>query len=247
MNRVLAADGRILVVAMDHTQFNEGPVPALVSYADTVRACAAGGADAFLSPIGSAARHGDAYGNTALIASVNVQSPAIEVAVERALQVGADAIKCLAFPFVDDDSISRAHYIAAAADKAGLPFMLEPIPGGWSGNQRSPEHIAAGARLAAETGADIIKTFYTGDPESMRTVVEYADAPVVILGGAQKDSLRDLFQTVFDAVVVAGCAGVAIGNNIWRAESPETVTRAIAAIIHEEISVDKALELVEAA
>ena len=84
----------------------------------------------------------------------------------------------------------------------------------------TPDKIAAGARISAETGADVIKTFYTGDPESMRRVVDYAMVPVVILGGAKKGNLRELYKDVYDAVILAGCAGVAIGNNIWRDPDP---------------------------
>jgi class I fructose-bisphosphate aldolase len=67
--------------------------------------------------------------------------------------------------------------------------------------------------------------------------------PVVILGGSKKASVRDLYQEVYDAVVLAGCAGVAIGNNIWRDPDPAAITRGLAAIIHENRSVDEALEI----
>ncbi|HEY6057257.1 MAG TPA: hypothetical protein VIV06_04455, partial [Candidatus Limnocylindrales bacterium] len=76
----------------------------------------------------------------------------------------------------------------------------------------------------------------------MRRVVEYATLPVVILGGARKGSVRELFQDVHDAVIVAGCAGVAVGNNIWRDPDPAGITRGLAAIIHGSRSVDEALE-----
>jgi class I fructose-bisphosphate aldolase len=77
----------------------------------------------------------------------------------------------------------------------------------------------------------------------MRKVVEYAMVPVVILGGSKKDSLRELYQQVYDAVILAGCAGVAIGNNIWRDPDPAAVTRGLAAIIHGGKSVDEALAI----
>ena len=72
-------------------------------------------------------------------------------------------------------------------------------------------------------------------------LIAYAMVPVVILGGSQKDSVRELYQQVYDAVVVAGCAGVAIGNNIWRNPDPAAITRGLAAIIHGGASVDEAL------
>jgi DhnA family fructose-bisphosphate aldolase class Ia len=122
--------------------------------------------------------------------------------------------------------------------------VAEPIPGGFMNKEmHTPEKIASGARIAAETGADIIKTLYPGDPESMRRVVEYAMVPVVVLGGSKKPSVRDLYQEVYDAVILGGAAGVAIGNNIWRDPDPAGVTRGLSAIIHESRSVDEALEI----
>src|SRR5260221_442145 len=78
-------------------------------------------------------------------------------------------------------------------------------------------------------------------PAGADQVLAYAMVPVIILGGSQKDSVRELYQQVYDAVIVAGCAGVAIGNNIWRNPDPAAITRGLAAIIHGDASVDEAL------
>jgi DhnA family fructose-bisphosphate aldolase class Ia len=243
MHRLLREDGRILIVAMDHTSFMDQTVEGLARYGETCRSVVPAGADAFLSPIGSIISFGDAIGSAAAIASFDTSPPFLEVAIERALAVGADAVKSMAYPFTNDDSLRNAARLAADAARYGVPYVIEPIPGGFAAtDMHTPEKIAAGARIAAETGADIVKTLYTGDPESMRKVVEYAMVPVVMLGGAKKGSVRDLYQDVYDAVIVAGCAGVAIGNNIWRDPDPAAITRGLAAIIHGSASVDEALE-----
>jgi DhnA family fructose-bisphosphate aldolase class Ia len=244
MHRLLREDGRILIVAMDHTAFMDVPVDGLVHYGDTCRAVVPAGADAFLSPIGSIIAYGDAIGRAAAIASFDTTPPYLEVSIERALSVGADAVKSMLYPFTGDESVRQAARLAADAARFGLPYIAESVPGGFAAtDMHTPDKIAAGARICAETGADVIKTFYTGDPESMRKVVEYAMVPVVILGGAKKGSVRDLYKDVYDAVIVAGCAGVAIGNNIWRDPDPAGITRGLAAIIHGGKSVDEALEI----
>jgi fructose-bisphosphate aldolase/2-amino-3,7-dideoxy-D-threo-hept-6-ulosonate synthase len=243
MHRLLREDGRILIVAMDHTSFMDQTVDGLVRYGETCRSVVPAGADAFLSPVGSIIKFGEAIGPAAAVASMDISPPFLEVAVERALSVGADAVKTMAYPFTGDDSLRNAARFAADAARFGVPYIIEPIPGGFTAtDMHTPEKIAAGARIAAETGADIVKTLYTGDPETMRRVVEYAMVPVVVLGGAKKGSVRELYQDVYDAVVVAGCAGVAIGNNIWRDPDPAGITRGLAAIIHGGASVDEALE-----
>ena len=243
MHRLLREDGRILIVAMDHTSFMDQTVDGLARYGETCRSVVPAGADAFLSPIGSILVFGDAIGPAAAVASFDASPPYLEVAIERALSVGADAVKTMAYPFTGDDSLRNAARLAADAARYGVPYIIEPIPGGFAAtDMHTPEKIAAGARIAAETGADIVKTLYTGDPETMRKVVEYAMVPVVMLGGAKKGSVRDLYQDVYDAVIIAGCAGVAIGNNIWRDPDPAAITRGLAAIIHGGASVDEALE-----
>ena len=52
MHRLVRDDGRILIVAMDHTSFMDVAPEGLVRYGETCRAVVPAGADAFLSPIG---------------------------------------------------------------------------------------------------------------------------------------------------------------------------------------------------
>lgn len=86
-----------------------------------------------------------------------------------------------------------------------------------------------------------MKTVYTGDPESFRTLTESVYAPVVILGGAKKVPERELLQEIRDALD-AGASGVAMGRNIWGNEDPVRYAAAIAKLIHEDCSVDAALK-----
>lgn len=246
MRRLMPADGRLFIVAMDHTAFLDSPIPALAAYGDTCATAVANGADAFLTPLGSAALYADQIGPAALIASVPTSPPYGSFVIERALAIGADAIKTMVYPFGDDNSVAENGAIGAEAARYGLPFIAETIPGGFGRKDlHTPEKIAAGARIGVELGADVIKTFYTGDPESMRTVIENAGVPVVVLGGPRMDSARDVLQVVHDAVVVAGAAGVAFGTNIWTHPRPGEMTAAIAAVIHGGASVDEALSRVE--
>lgn len=243
MRRLMPSDGRLFIVAMDHTAFMDKPVPALAAYGDTCRQAVSGGADAFLVPLGSSSLYEEQIGPAALIASVPTTAPYGEHVVERALALGADAIKTMVYPFGDDNSVAENGAIGIQAAQVGLPFIAETIPGGFGRRDlHTPEKIAAGARIGVELGADMIKTFYTGDPESMRMVIENAGVPVVVLGGPKMDSVREVLQVVYDAVRVAGAAGVAFGTNIWTHENPRAITAAIASVIHGGASVDEAIE-----
>ena len=242
MRQIVGSDGRMLMVAMDHTAFLREPIDGLVNYGKTISASVAAGADAFLAPIGSAQRYDEEYGAASVVVSVDTAAPFDVHAVSRALAIGADGVKAMVYPFGDDDGVNRSAALAAQASAVGLPYLAEPVPGGFSRtDMRSPEIIASGARVAAETGADMIKTFYTGDPKSMRRVVDYAGVPVIILGGHAKDSLEEFYSPIWDAINHAGVVGVAVGTNIWMSKNPGGVVRGLNAILHENATVEQAV------
>ncbi|HEU4849356.1 MAG TPA: hypothetical protein VFS93_03000, partial [Terrimesophilobacter sp.] len=156
--------------------------------------------------------------------------------------IGADGIKAMVYPFADEDWVNQSAALAAQASAVGLPYLAEPVPGGFSrSDMRTPEIIASGARVAAETGADMIKTFYTGDAKSMRRVVDYAGVPVIILGGHAKDTLEEFYGPIWDAINHGGVVGVAVGTNIWSSKNPGGVVRGLNAILHENATVEQAV------
>src|SRR4029078_477518 len=75
MHRLLGEDGRILIVAMDHTSFMDSTVEGLARYGETCRSVVPAGADAFLSPIGSIIKYAEATRPAAAIASLGVAPP----------------------------------------------------------------------------------------------------------------------------------------------------------------------------
>jgi DhnA family fructose-bisphosphate aldolase class Ia len=233
--RLFQADGKCLVVAMDHAGFMDKPLAGLEHPAQTVHAVARGGADAFLMTLGSAQLATTDLGNAGLWLSVDATPPLLDRIVETAMQIGADGIKCMVYPGWDEQPNSMANLSALATDCArwGLPLMAEVIPGGFlaGAEMRTPEKIAAGARNAMEAGADVIKTFYTGDAESFQRVVEYCAVPVMVLGGERVKNDDDLFASVRGALD-AGASGVVIGRNIWQHPTPEQLTAKLARIVH---------------
>ncbi|MCI0478888.1 MAG: hypothetical protein L0Y55_21810 [Anaerolineales bacterium] len=235
MARLFGEDGKCLVVAMDHAGFMDKVLPGLAQPKDTIRAAARAGANAFLLTAGSARLAADALGHAGVWLSVDTQPPLLDRIAETALRIGADGIKCMVYPGWDAQPNSVAQLGALAADCArwNIPLMAEVIPGGFIAGpeMRTPEKIAAGARIAMEAGADVIKTFYTGDPASFRTVVDYCLVPLVVLGGERVKNDAELLDNVRDALA-AGAAGVAIGRNIWQHPAPEEITARLVALVH---------------
>ena len=52
------------------------------------------------------------------------------------------------------------------------------------------------ARIGAELGADIIKTNYTGSPETFKEVVSGCPLPVIISGGPKMGPEKELLEMV---------------------------------------------------
>lgn len=167
--------------------------------------------------------------------SVDAQPPFLEKIVETALQIGAEGVKCLVYPWWDEQPHSLTYFAALAAEcnKWGLPVMAEVIPGGFMAKEdmRTVEKISAASRVVMEAGADVIKTFFVGDAKSFRVVVANCPVPLVVLGGARAADESELLNNVREALD-AGASGVAIGRNIWQHPQPARITAALAEVLH---------------
>jgi DhnA family fructose-bisphosphate aldolase class Ia len=246
MNRIFKPDGRVLIVAMDHVGFMNKPLRGLIHAEETIEQCVKNGADAIMTTAGTAKACEKQIAEAGLILTISsYERPAIDLAVENGLRMGADAIKVLVYPFLNnpEPSMLNLAWLGAQCMTWGMPLLAETIPGGWTGGpeMRTPEILSAGARVGVEAGADFIKTFSTADPSQFHVIADNSPVPVVVLGGEKAGSDRELLQTV-KAMMDNGAAGVAMGRNLWGHPDPGRITAALAAIIHENASVDEALE-----
>jgi DhnA family fructose-bisphosphate aldolase class Ia len=231
LRRVFGQDGRVLLVAMDHAVFT-GPARGLDL--DTMRTVVRAGADAIMTTYGTARRvslQPELLQQAGLVLSLDVHAPEPEEEVVNALRLGADSVKVLAVSG-EREQWTALQRFAVACERWGMPLQAEVIPGGFEQRQlHTPSNIALVARQAAEMGADYVKTLYTGDPESMHTVVAGATVPVIILGGERVADEAGLLAQVRDALN-AGVAGVAFGRNIWSNPDPARMTRALVNAVH---------------
>jgi DhnA family fructose-bisphosphate aldolase class Ia len=85
-------------------------------------------------------------------------------------------------------------------------------------------------RMAAELGADLIKTEYTGDPASMHTVVNSCPVPILVLGGSRTGSDEDVLVFV-RSIVKSGAAGVFFGRNVFQADNMPVLLQRVRAVL----------------
>jgi class I fructose-bisphosphate aldolase len=122
-----------------------------------------------------------------------------------------------------------------------MPLLVEVLPGGFSNPQlHTAENTRVACRIAAELGADVIKTKYTGDGKSFSEVVTGCYCPIVVLGGKKMGSDRELLVMVRDAIA-AGAAGVVLGRNVWQRSNPRELVSALSRIIHENASLEESM------
>ncbi len=236
---------------MDHGMIS-GPLAGLERPGETIAKIIAGGADAVLTTYGVARSFARQLagvglilrsdgGNTAI--GPSEKTGAIDFTVEAALRLGADALAISAFPGAAREvaSLQALAQGVQAAHAWGMPVLAEMVPGGFdSGPEfRTLESIALAARVGAELGADLVKCPYV---EGFERVASSVYAPVVILGGAKAGDERGMLVKI-KAAIEAGGAGVAIGRHIWQAPDPARMTAAVAAIVHDNASVDEAMKV----
>lgn len=167
----------------------------------------------------------------------------------EAEMVGATGVMNMLFPFSENEELitqNCADLISESLD-VDIPVILETLPYGLGQKDKyTVENIGFAVRLAAEMGADVVKTAYptNGTVDDFKRIVESCYAPVIVLGGAADGSDLDLLSMVHDAIK-AGAAGIAIGRNVWQHRSPVAIARSLAAIVHEGAKVDQALTLLK--
>jgi fructose-bisphosphate aldolase, class I len=161
---------------------------------------------------------------------------------EAALAIGAaGAAVTVKFGHEREGEFTKqASFVADACERWGLPLMIEAMGKAKDMKPNDPKGVALAARAAQEIGADIVKTYYTGDPDSFRRVVEGCPVPIVILGGEKSDTLEAVFSDVYYSLQ-AGGKGIAIGRNIWQQSRTKAMVEAMVGLVHENWTVKQAM------
>ena len=135
--------------------------------------------------------------------------------VEDARRLGVDGVCVMGFMGgpVEMRTYEIVARVVGDCRQDGLPVMVEALP--CQQVERIPDPLAAepmasAARIAFELGADIVKTYYTGSPESFRQVVRNCPAPVLIAGGTRMDTIEAALD---DPAAIGGIAVASMGES----------------------------------
>ena len=105
--------------------------------------------------------------------------------------------------------------------------------------KRDARYLGLCSRICAELGAKVVKTYWC---EEFEKVVGGCPVPVVMAGGPQADTEREVIEFVKDGMD-RGSIGINLGRNIWQSEYPVPMIRALRNIVHENGTVDSAQKI----
>jgi DhnA family fructose-bisphosphate aldolase class Ia len=239
--RLFRPDGRSVMVAMDHGGF-QGYGPPL---GETAAPVADGRPDGVLGNWFLARNAARMFADAGLVLRVDGGTTdlgahsASDVTgllhrADAALTIGADAVAVMAYPGSPDEHVSlvRLAELCTECERLGLPVMAEVVPGGFGkAIPWSVENISRGARIAAELGADMIKTMCPPDPLEMAAVVGSCPVPVVGLGGPKLESEDEVVELA-RAVTKSGAAGIIFGRNVWGSSDPARLLARLHDAVH---------------
>jgi 2-amino-4,5-dihydroxy-6-oxo-7-(phosphonooxy)heptanoate synthase len=233
-------DGRLLVVPLDHS-ITDGPLGCDLNA--LLGEISGTGVDAVVLHKGSL-RHVDHmyFADMSLIVHLSASTKRapdpnakyLVADVDEALQMGADAVSVhvnLGSP-EEAQQISDLAAVSRECERWNVPLLAMVYARGPKiSDSRSPEVVAHAATLAADLGADIVKTDYAGSTERMAEVVRACPIPLIVAGGPRAEEGSAVLAHVSNALR-GGAAGVAVGRNVFQASQPGQMAAAIARLVH---------------
>lgn len=172
------------------------------------------------------------------VVSEDMSHEVIGVNIEDAIRMNAScmAIQTFVGAAGEKTSLENLCKTVDAGNRYGIPTLGVVAVG--KQMERTTKFFLLATRMIAELGAQIVKTYYCEDFDK---VVAACPVPIVVAGGKKLPENEALTLT-YNAIS-QGAAGVDMGRNIFQAECPKAMTKAIRAIVHNGLNDKEAFEL----
>ncbi len=247
MSRIIKADtGRTVMLAVDHGYF-QGPTSGLENMEDTL-APLLDYADCLMLTRGILRTSIPPGCEIPIVLRVSGgQSVLTELSNETLTVSAEDCMRLNACGMAFSIYIGAPHEhqtLAAFADlidagyAAGIPVLAVTAVG--RDMARDARYLSLSSRMAAEMGANIVKTYYC---ENFERVTGTCPVPIVMAGG-KKIAELDALTMAYNAVT-EGAVGVDMGRNIFQSDCPVGMIKAVRAVVHYNEKPESALKIYE--
>ena len=249
LSQLIQKDGKALFLPIDHGYF-QGPTHCLEKPSETVKNLWQY-ADALMLTRGVLRNCIDpaipkpyimrVSGAVSVLGDLSNES--VVTSVKEVVRLNAAAVSMSVFvgSANENKSLTNLSKLVDECEEFGIPVMAVSAVGKEL-EKREARYLALAARISAEIGARVVKTYYC--KEHFEKIVEGCPVPVVIAGGPKTDTQQEVFDFVYDGMQ-KGAIGVNLGRNVWQTEHPVAALRGIRAIIHENFNAKEANDLYE--
>lgn len=243
LSRILKPqDGRTVMLAVDHGYFL-GPTTGLEDCSESVMPLVPY-ADTLMLTRGVLRNDIDSSTETPIVLRVSGGNSVLEedlsnetilTGTEECIRLNAAGMALSIFvgSQFQHQTIANLGKLVDEGERFGIPVIAVTAVG--KDMVRDARYLALASRIAAETGAHIVKTYFCEDFER---VTGTCPVPIVMAGG-KKLPERDALEMTARAMA-GGAAGVDMGRNIFQSDSPVGMIKAVNAVVHGNASVDDA-------
>lgn len=237
--------GRTVMLAFDHGYF-QGPttgleridlnIAPLAEYADVLMATR-GAMRSSISPETQKPLVLRASGGNSILGDLSEETVAVDI--EDGLRMNAVAMAAQVYIGAEyqHQSIKNVIKLIDAGMRYGMPTLA--VTGVGKDMARDARYFGLSSRIAAEIGAQYVKTYYV--EEGFERVTAGCPVPIVIAGGKKLPEL-DALDMAWKAID-QGASGVDMGRNIFQAEDPVAMIQAVSKVVHELERPEKAFQL----
>ncbi|MEM7886877.1 3-hydroxy-5-phosphonooxypentane-2,4-dione thiolase [Morganella morganii] len=168
-----------------------------------------------------------------------LSNEAVAVAMDDAVRLNVAAVAAQVYIGTghEHQSIKNIIKMVDAGMRVGMPVMA--VTGVGKDMARDQRYFSLASRIAAEMGANIIKTYFV--EEGFERITAGCPVPIVIAGG-KKLPENEALDMCFRAID-QGASGVDMGRNIFQSENPVAMMKAIRAVVHGGESAAQAYQL----
>lgn len=237
--------GRTVMLAFDHGYF-QGPATGLeridlsilplVEYTDVLM-CTRGALRSMIPPTVNKPVVLRCSGGNSILTELSNETVAVDI--DDAIRVDAAAMAAQVYIGAEYEhkSISNVIKLIDTGMRYSIPTLA--VTGVGKSMARDARYFGLATRIAAELGAHYVKSYYV-EPGFER-VTAGCPVPIVIAGG-KKLPEREALEMAYKAVD-QGAAGVDMGRNIFQAEDPVAMIKAVRAVVHDLEKPEKAFQL----